>query len=34
MTKDELIARLNQLHNEEELAIPIYTKHLERYSQF
>ena len=29
MTKDELIARLNQLHNEEELAIPIYTKHLE-----
>ena len=29
MTKDELIARLRQLHNEEELAIPIYTKHLE-----
>ena len=29
MTKDELIARLKRLHNEEELAIPIYTKHLE-----
>jgi rubrerythrin len=29
MTKDELIAKLKQLHNEEELAIPIYTKHLE-----
>lgn len=29
MTKGELIAQLKQLHNEEELAIPIYTKHLE-----
>lgn len=29
MTKDELIARLKQLKSEEELAIPIYTKHLE-----
>ncbi len=29
ITKDELIARLRQLHNEKELAIPIYTKHLE-----
>lgn len=29
MTKDALIARLRQLDNEEELAIPIYTKHLE-----
>ena len=29
MTKDELIARLTKLHNEEELAIPLYTKHLE-----
>ena len=29
MTKDELVVRLRQLHNEEELAIPIYTKHLE-----
>lgn len=29
MTKDELISKLKQLHNEEELAIPIYTKHLE-----
>jgi len=29
MTKDELIGRLRKLHNEEELAIPIYAKHLE-----
>jgi rubrerythrin len=29
MTRDELIARLKQLHDEEELAIPIYTRHLE-----
>jgi len=29
MTKSELIERLKQLHNEEELAIPIYIKHLE-----
>jgi rubrerythrin len=29
MTKNELIVRLRKLHNEEELAIPIYTKHLE-----
>jgi rubrerythrin len=29
MTKSELIAQLKDLHNEEELAIPIYTKHLE-----
>jgi rubrerythrin len=29
ITKDELISQLRQLHNEEELAIPIYTKHLE-----
>ena len=29
MTKDELIEKLRQLHNEEEWAIPIYTKHLE-----
>jgi rubrerythrin len=29
MTKDELVSQLRQLHNEEELAIPIYTKHLE-----
>ncbi len=29
MTKSELIARFKKLHNEEELAIPIYTKHLE-----
>ncbi|MDD5227115.1 MAG: hypothetical protein PHV97_08050 [Candidatus Omnitrophica bacterium] len=29
MTKNELIARLKKLRDEEELAIPIYTKHLE-----
>ena len=29
MTKDALIARLKQLHHDEELAMPIYTKHLE-----
>ena len=29
ITKDALMARLKQLHNEEELAIPIYVKHLE-----
>jgi hypothetical protein len=29
MTKDELIARLKQLRSEEELAILVYTKHLE-----
>jgi rubrerythrin len=29
MTKDELIARLKQLHDNEEVAIPIYTQHLE-----
>jgi hypothetical protein len=29
MTKNELIAQLRKLHNEEEVAIPIYTKHLE-----
>jgi hypothetical protein len=29
MTKNELITRLKDLHNEEEMAIPIYTKHLE-----
>ena len=29
ITKDKLIARLKQLRNEEELAIPIYAKHLE-----
>ena len=29
MTKKELIAQLKKLHNEEELAIPVYTKHLE-----
>lgn len=29
MTRDELIAQLKQLRNEEELAIPIYAQHLE-----
>ncbi|MBU9889951.1 MAG: hypothetical protein KTQ49_08815 [Candidatus Omnitrophica bacterium] len=29
MTKDELIARLTRLSQEEEHAIPIYTKHLD-----
>jgi len=29
MRKDELIGRLKKLCNEEELAIPIYAKHLE-----
>jgi len=29
MTKDELIARLKKLKSKEELAIPVYTKHLE-----
>ena len=29
MTKEELIGQLRELHNQEELAILIYTKHLE-----
>lgn len=29
MTREELIARLTRLSNEEEHAIPIYTKHLD-----
>ena len=32
ITKDELIAELEQLHNEKKLAIPIYTAHLENAS--
>jgi len=32
ITKDELIAELEQLHNEKKQAIPIYTAHLKNAS--